>query len=99
MDPLGDPLTTPAIKTGWEFTMESYLSGQLGDIDEQDRQFVDCSVWTRTLTHSASPEQLLTLVINSSLSGTISYLALCEKFYLMRGTSARRLMGSALPKV
>jgi hypothetical protein len=50
MDPLGDPLTTRSIQTGWEFTMESYLSGQFGFIDDPDRQFGNGSGWTRTRT-------------------------------------------------
>jgi hypothetical protein len=50
MDPLGDPLTTRPILTGWEFTMELYLSGQFGFIDDPDRQFGNGSVWTRTRT-------------------------------------------------
>ena len=62
MDPLGDPLTTRPIQTGWEFTMEPYPSVQFGIIDDQDRQFRSGSVWTRTLTRSDGPELLLTLM-------------------------------------
>jgi hypothetical protein len=61
MDPLGDPLTTRPILTGWEFTMEPYPSGQFGFIDDPDRQFGNGSVWTRTRTRSDGPEPLLTL--------------------------------------
>jgi len=39
MDPLGDPLTTRPIQTGWVFSMEPYPSGQFGFIDAADRQF------------------------------------------------------------
>jgi len=62
MDPLGDPLTTHLIQTGWEFTMEPYPSGKFGFIDDRDRQFGNGSVWTRTRTRSDGPEPLLTLV-------------------------------------
>jgi len=62
MDPLGDPLTTRPILTGWEFTMEPYPSGQFGFIDNPDRQFGNGSVWTRTRTRSDGPEPLLTLL-------------------------------------
>jgi hypothetical protein len=61
MDPLGDPLTTRPIQTGWEFTMEPYPSGQFGFIDNLDRQFANGSVWTQTRTRSDGPEPLLTL--------------------------------------
>jgi len=61
MDPLGDPLTTRPIQTGWEFTMEPYPSGQFGFIDDPDRQFGNGSVWTRTRTRSDRPEPWLTL--------------------------------------
>ena len=62
MDPLGDPLTTRPIQTGWEFTMEPYPSRQFKFIDDPDRQFGNGSVWTRTRTQSDGPEPLLTLV-------------------------------------
>jgi hypothetical protein len=62
MDPLGDPLTTRPIQTGWEFTMEPYPSGQFGFIDYPDRQFGNGSVWTRIRTRSDGPEPFLTLV-------------------------------------
>jgi hypothetical protein len=61
MDPLDDPLSTHPIQTGWEFTMEPYLSGQFGLIDDSDCQFGNCSVWTRTQTRSDRLEPLLTL--------------------------------------
>jgi len=61
MDPLGDPLTTHPIQTVWEFTMEPYLSGQFGFIDDPDRQFGNGSVWTQTQNQSDGPEPLLTL--------------------------------------
>jgi hypothetical protein len=44
MDPLGDPLTTHPIQTGWEFTMEPYPIGQFGFIDDLDRQFAKGSI-------------------------------------------------------
>jgi hypothetical protein len=44
MDPLGDPLTTCSIQTGWELTMELYLTGEFGFIDDPDRQFRNGSV-------------------------------------------------------
>jgi len=62
MDPLGDPLTTCPIQTGWEFIMEPYPSGQFGLIYDPDRQFRNGSVWTWILTRSDSPELLLTLI-------------------------------------
>ena len=61
MDPLGDPLTTRPIQTGWEFNMEPYPSRQFGVIDDPDRQFGNGSVCTRTRTRSDGPEPLLTL--------------------------------------
>jgi len=66
MDPLGDPLKTRPILTGWEFTMERYLSGQFGFIDNPDPQFGNGSVWTRTRTRSDGPEPLITLLISQS---------------------------------
>jgi hypothetical protein len=60
MDPLGDPLTTRLIQTGWEFTMEPYPSGQFALIDDPDRQIGNGSVWTRTWTRSDGPEPFLT---------------------------------------
>jgi len=65
MDPLGDPLTTRPIQTGWEFTMEPYPSRQFGLIDDLDRQFGNGSVWTRTRTRSDGPEPLLTRAVLS----------------------------------
>jgi hypothetical protein len=67
MDPLGDPLTTRPILTGWELTMEPYPSGQFGFIDDPDRQIGNGSVWTWTRTRSDGPEPLLTLVMNASI--------------------------------
>jgi len=69
MDPLGDPLTTHPVETGWEFTMELYLSGQFGLIDDPDRHFGNGSVWTRTRTRTRSdgPEPLLTLDMHLAL--------------------------------
>jgi len=61
MDPLGDPLTTRPIQTGWEFTMELYPSRQFGLIDDLDCQFGNGSVWTGTQTRSDGLEPLLTL--------------------------------------
>jgi len=61
MDPLGDLLITRPIQTGWEYTMEPYPSEQFGFIDDQDRQFGNGSVWTRTQTQSDGPEPFLTL--------------------------------------
>jgi len=61
MDPLGNPLTTRPIQTGWEFSMELYRSGLFGFIDDLDRQFGNGSVWFRTRTRSDGPEPLLTL--------------------------------------
>jgi len=63
MDPLGDPLTTHSIPTGWEFSMEPYPTGQFRFIDDLDHQSGNSSVWTRTPTRSDSPELLLTLVV------------------------------------
>jgi len=65
MDPLGDPLTTSTIQTGWEFTIEPYLSWRLGFIDNPDCQFGDGSVWTQTQTRCDGPEPLLTLALRS----------------------------------
>jgi len=70
MDPLGDPLTTRPIQTGWEFTFESYLSWRFGFIDNPDRHFDNRSVWTRTRTRRDCPDPLLTL--HPSQHGTSS---------------------------
>jgi hypothetical protein len=64
MDPLGDLLTTRPVQTGWEFTMEPYLSGKFGFIDNPDREFVNCSVWTQTRPRSDGPEPLLILTMH-----------------------------------
>jgi len=61
MDPLGNPLPTHPIQTGWEFSMEPYPSGQFGFIDDPDHQFGNSSIWNRTRTRSDGPEPLLTL--------------------------------------
>jgi len=66
MDPLGDPLTTRPIQTGWEYTFELYSSWRFGFIDNPDRQFGNGSVWTHTRTRSDGPEPLLTLLSPSS---------------------------------
>jgi hypothetical protein len=50
LDPLGNPLTPRPIQMSWEFTMEPYLSGKFGIIDDPDCQFGKGSVWTRTRT-------------------------------------------------
>jgi hypothetical protein len=63
MDPLGDPLTTCPIQTGWEFTIELCISGQFGSIDDPDPQFGNGLVWTQTQTRSDESEPLLTLPI------------------------------------
>ena len=44
MDLLGDPVTTRPIQTGWQFTMEPYLSRFVGLLDDPDRQFGNGSV-------------------------------------------------------
>jgi len=62
MDPLGIPLTTRPIQTGWEFTIELYPSRRFGFIDNLDLQLGSGSGWTRTQTQSDGPEPLLTLV-------------------------------------
>jgi len=41
--------------------MEPYPSGQFEFIDDPDRQFGNCSVWTRTRTRIDGPDPLLTL--------------------------------------
>jgi hypothetical protein len=65
MDSLGDPLTTRQSQPGWEITMEPYLSGQYGFIDDPDRQFGNDSFWTLTRTQSDGPEPLATPVWTS----------------------------------
>jgi len=59
MDPLGDPLTTRPIETGWEFTIELYPSWLFRFIDNPDSHFGKGSLSTRTQTRSDSPEPLL----------------------------------------
>jgi hypothetical protein len=61
IDPLGDPLTTRPIQTGWKYTLEPYPSRQFGIIDDPDRQFGNGSVWSQTQTRSDGLEPLLTL--------------------------------------
>jgi len=63
MDPLGDPLTTHPIQTGWEFTIEPYPNWRFGFIDNPDRPCGNYSVWTCTRTRSDSPGPLVTLYI------------------------------------
>jgi hypothetical protein len=62
MHTLGDQLITCPILKDWEFTMKLYPSRQFGYIDDQDRQFGNGSVWTRTRTRSDGPQPLLTLI-------------------------------------
>ena len=61
MDPLGDPLTTLPIQTGWEICTEQYPNWQFGCIVNPDDQFGNGPVLTRTQTRRDSPEPLLTL--------------------------------------
>jgi len=61
MDLLSDPLITRPIQTGWEFTIEPYLSWQFGLIDNADCEFGNGSGWTRHRTRSDGPEPLVTL--------------------------------------
>jgi len=61
MDPLGDPLTTRRIQTGWELTIEPYPSCRFGFIGNPDHHFGNGSSWTRTRTWCDSPAPLLTL--------------------------------------
>jgi len=61
MEPLGNQVTTRPIQTLRELTMEPYLSGQSGCIDDLDRQFGHGLVWTQTRTSSDGPELMLTL--------------------------------------
>jgi hypothetical protein len=68
MDPLGDQMTIQPIQTISAFTIELYMSGWFKFIYDQDRQFGNVSVWTRTRTRSAGPEQLATLLGNKLLS-------------------------------
>jgi hypothetical protein len=63
MDPLGDPLTTHPIQTGWEFSIELCTSGQFRFIDDPDPQFGNGLVRTQTQTRSHGSEPLLTLPI------------------------------------
>jgi len=60
MDPLGDPLTTLPIQTGWEFTIEPYPYWQFWFIANAERQFDNGSGWTWTQTQSDGPELFLT---------------------------------------
>jgi len=46
MDPLGDPLTTHPIQTGWQFTIELYPSWQFAFIDHPNLQFGKGCRWT-----------------------------------------------------
>jgi len=80
MDPLGNPLTTRPILTGWGFTMEPYPSGQFGFIDDPDRQFGNGLVGTQTRARSDGPELLLTL---SSSSEKVRNLTAKEDLYLL----------------
>jgi hypothetical protein len=61
MDPLGDPLTTCPIQTGWEISSKPDLNRRSGCIDNTDRQFGNGSLQTRTRTRSDGPEPLLSL--------------------------------------
>jgi len=64
MDPLGNPLTTRPIHTGWEISMKSCPNWRLRFIDNPDSQFVDGSILTWTLTQSDIPEMLIKLAVN-----------------------------------
>ena len=50
--------------------MEPYMSGQLGFIDNQDRQFGNGTVWTLSQTRNHSPEPLLTICIQDVMNYT-----------------------------
>jgi len=65
---LYNPLRTRPIKTGREKSMEPYPNRQFGSTDDPDRQSGCGSVPTHTRTGSASPDPLLTLVLECSLS-------------------------------
>jgi len=61
IDPLGDPLTTCPIQTGWEICIEPYPNWEFGWVANPDHQFGNGSVLTRTRTRSDGLEPLLTL--------------------------------------
>jgi hypothetical protein len=56
-----DPLRTHPIQAGWKFSVELYPSWRYRFIDNQDPQFDNGSVWTRTQTWSDGSEPWLTL--------------------------------------
>lgn len=61
MDPLDNPLATRPIQTGSKISIEPYLNGHFGSIDNLDREFGARSIPTRTQTRSDGPELLATL--------------------------------------
>jgi len=61
MHPLDNTLSTRPIQTGRVYSVESYLNGRFGFIDNPDRQLGAASIPTRTRTRSDGPEPLLTL--------------------------------------
>jgi hypothetical protein len=73
MDPLGDMLTTRPIRTGWEFTIDLYLSPRFGFIDYLVRTFGNGSVWTRSGTRSDGPEPLPTLTASDIVQTRSKY--------------------------
>jgi len=58
MDPLGDQLTTHPIETGWDISIEAYLSRHFGCTGNRDNECGNGSVVTRTRTESDSLEPL-----------------------------------------
>jgi len=79
MDPLGDPLTTCAIQTGWNFTIKPYPRRQFRFMGHPDGRFRKGSVWYGTRNRSDGPEPLLPLGGTVKVNTLVSPLLLCAK--------------------
>jgi len=98
MDPLGDPLTTRPIQTGWEFTMAPYPSGQFGFIDHPDRRSGNGSVGTRNRTRGDGPEPLLTLLPSLAvLSTTLTLLHNMKSYHVSVSLHAMNMCVHQVP--
>ena len=87
MDPLGNPLTTHPIQTGWEISIELCLNWRFRCIDNPDRQFVNGYVPTRTQTRSDDAEPFLTLPVedgDSSIEGLLTSVQTFEPWPILQ---------------
>ena len=91
MDPLGDPLTTHPVQTGWELCIELYPDWWFGWIDNPDRQFGNGLGLTRTWTRRNGMELLLTICHRGLLPRSGSLYRTSDCWFSVISTSGELL--------